>query len=438
MNTVARLRRHASLVVFCGNSEVEQQAAMLGVPREHWGAALFHERLPRLVSRLAPNVAYWPASPGGGALPFHVEAGVGHYYGVGAYLRPLEDARRANVRFATECLAFANVPEQATIDALLPAGEAPVHHPRWKARVPRDYGAGWDFDDVRDHYLETLFAVHPMQLRYADMQRYLALSRVVTGEVMARTIGEWRRGDSSCAGSLIWFFQDLWAGAGWGVLDAAGRPKAAYYAIKRAMQPIAIAITDEGVNGLHIHLANDRETAFAGEVRLALFRDGHMCVASGAVSITAPARGTTLLSADAILGRFQDVSHAYRFGPSGHDLVVATLHNANGMRVSEAFHFPLGIPSAQHSTVGLSAEAERAHDGAVVVTIRSERFAQFVELDTGGALPDDNYFHVAPGTERVVVLQARPGAAHTDGYVQPLNARETVRFSIPRATGAST
>ena len=437
-DNLARLRRHPSLAVLCGNSEVDQQAAMLAVPREHWGSRLYRELLPDICARSAPNVAYWPASPGGGALPFHVDAGVAHYYGVGAYLRPLEDARRSNIRFATECLAFANVPDQSTIDALLPAGESPVHHPRWKARVPRDHGAGWDFEDVRDHYLESLFGVHPMRLRYADMQRYLALSRVVTGEVMARTIGEWRRSGSSCAGALVWFYQDLWPGAGWGVLDASGRPKAAYYAIKRAMQPLAVAITNEGVNGLHVHVANDRAQELIGELRVFLFRDGRTCVASGAAAISAPARGATFVNAEAVLGRFQDVSYAYRFGAPSHDLVAATLHDANGERLGDAFHFPLGLPSARHDTVGLSAEAERRRDGTIAVTVRSERFAQSIEVDAGAAVvPDDNYFHVAPGADRVVVLRSPAGRVPAEGFLQALNAHESVRFAVPNALGAS-
>jgi len=432
---LARLRRHPCLAVLCGGSEVEQQAAMLGVPPEQWGRTLFHEQLPAWCQQSAPGLPYWPSSPSGGALPFVTDAGVSHYYGVGAYMRPLEDARRSNVRFAAECLGFANVPEQSVIDSILPAGESPVHHPRWKARVPRDHGAGWDFEDVRDHYLETLFGVHPMRLRYADMDRYLALSRVGTGEVMARTIGEWRRGDSPCDGALIWFFQDLWPGAGWGVLDASGRPKPAYYAVKRAMQPVALAITDEGTNGLHVHVANDRACDLAGVVRIALFRDGRVCTATGSAEVIVPARGCASVGAETVLGRFHDVAYAHRFGAPGHDLVVATLHDASGARIADAFHFPLGLTSGRGSDVGLTADAERRADGSVALVVRSEQFAQFVAVDASDALPDDNYFHVAPGDARLVTFPAASAERLSEIVVLPLNAHEGVRVSVPSAIG---
>ena len=79
-------------------------------------------------------------------------AGVTNYYGVGGYRAPLSDARTSGVRFAAECLAFANVPDEEALATLVPEPpyEAFVHHPHWKAGVARDAGSGWDFDDLRD------------------------------------------------------------------------------------------------------------------------------------------------------------------------------------------------------------------------------------------------------------------------------------------------
>ena len=273
-----RLQGRPSVAVLCGNSEGEQQAAMWGAPRERWSPRLFHEVLPRICAEFLPGVPYWPSSAHGGAFPHEATTGTTSYYGVGAYLRSLDDARRSEVRFATECLAFANVPG----DDHLPGGPgAKVHHPAWKGRTPRDLGAGWDFDDVRDHYLADLFRVDPMRLRYADHDRYLALGRVVTGEVMASAMGEWRRKRSACRGALVWFLRDLWTSAGWGVVDAGGRPKAAYYHLRRALQPILVHLTDEGGSGLFVHLVNERAAPLQGELEIALYKGSETLVASG-------------------------------------------------------------------------------------------------------------------------------------------------------------
>ncbi len=421
-----RLAGRPSLAVLCGNSEGEQQAAMWGAGRERWSPKLFHETLAELSRAHRPDVPYWPSSAHGGAFPHQADVGTTSYYGVGAYLRPLEDARRAEVKFATECLAFANVPEPRA----LPGGpSARAHHPAWKARTPRDLGAGWDFDDVRDHYLGRLFGVDPVALRSTDHDRYLALGRVVTGEVMERVFGEWRRGRSMCGGGLVWFLRDLWPSAGWGLVDAGGAPKAALYACKRAFQPIALHVSDEGGNGLALHVANDGPAPLAGELEVALFRAGEIQVgrASGAVEV-AP-RATLELPAAALFDGFLDLSYSYRFGPPSHDLVAATLRSPTGAVWARAFHFPVGLPATREPDVGLVAELQWNGERAAL-TLRTRRFAQAIAVDIEGFQPDDAYFHLAPGEERTLRLRRVSGSAAPRGTVQALNAEITTKVTI--------
>ncbi|MCI0574307.1 MAG: hypothetical protein L0Y66_26550 [Myxococcaceae bacterium] len=430
-----RLQVNPSIAVLCGGSEVEQQAAMMGLPPEAGAGRLFEQVLPTASTLWRPDVPYWRASPGGGALPFHPNAGVSHYYGVGAYLRPLEDARRSQVRFTSECLAFSNVPEERTVERVLGDGESPGHHPKWKARVPRDTGPGWDFEDVRDHYLAQLFGVDPVRLRYADTPRYLALGRATSAEVMAATLAEWRRAGSTCRGALVWLYRDLLPGAGWGLVDATGLPKAAYYGVKRALQRVLLAFSDEGLNGLELHAVNDTASALEAQVELALYRDGEMPVTSARTSIAVPERSAMRLSADALLGRFVDTAYAYRFGPPGHDLAVATLvDQASGKELGTAFHFSHADVAAQGSDVGLEALAHRREDGCWEVRLRTKRFALSVSFDVPDHVPEDSYFHVAPGGERTVVMRPRPLARSFRGFVQALNATAPVRIELAEAS----
>ncbi|GHO81108.1 beta-mannosidase [Ktedonobacter sp. SOSP1-85] len=423
-----RLQRHASLALLCGNSEIAQQVAMLGLPEERWSNAFFEQLLPELCQSYT-DVPYLSSTPHGGALPFQVNAGTSNYQGVGAYLRPLEDARQSGVRFVTECLSFANIPEDQTLDLFLKPNQSPVHHPRWKARVPRDNGPGWDFDDIRDYYLEKLFRVEPMKLRYADMQRYLALGRVTTGEVMASVFAEWRRQHSSCQGGLIWFYRDLWPGAGWGVIDSTGYPKAPYYYLRRVLAPTTCFFTDEGLSGLSLHLVNDTEHSIPAMVQLTRYRLPGTLLEAANAEILLPARGAQELHTEKLFGHFLDLTYAFRFGPPGQDLVVATLSaQETGQVLGEAFYFPQGLPNTREHSVGLQAHAHPLEDGSYELHIKAEQFAQAVAIRANQYLPEDNYFHMRPGSEKIVRLVPMGKKSSLWGSLSVLNSLNDINI----------
>jgi len=426
-----RTQMSPCIAVLCGNSEIEQQAAMLGQPPELWRNAFFAETLPQLCHLLRPDAIYWPSSPSGGVMPFQVDAGVAHYFGVGAYLRPLEDARRSGVRFTSECLGFSNMPDDALIDGLLDNGVVPGAHPDWKRRIPRDHGTSWDFEDVRDHYMASLYSVDPLRLRYAERERYLALARTTTGEVMAQTIQEWRRHGSTCHGALVWFWRDLWAGAGWGVIDANGQPKAAYYFLKRAMAPLTAFFTDEGLNGLALHVVNDTSHDFNGDIELCLYKHGEICVARARQSLTVAAHSSVMLRADALLPYFLDTSYAYRFGPAGHHQAALHLYSLeHAIPVCSDYHFTSGQNLAIERDLGLLATVTQDDKGDLLLSLYTQKFAQAIYISSAGLTPNDNYFHLSPGIEKQIRLGAANENVNHKISIQALNMQSSVKGHI--------
>lgn len=307
-------------------------------------------------------------------------------------------------------------------------GQLPSHHPRWKERVPRDGGAGWDFADVTDHYLELLFGVEARAVRWADHERYLALCRVTSGEVMARVQGLWRRRGSTCRGALVWFLRDLWQGAGWGVVDAAGQPKAPWWYLRRAWAPLAVWLVDDGVNGLTLHADNETPAPVEGRLELELYRPDGASVEQVAIPLRLEAREQRALSVEALLGRFVDSSRSYRFGPPAHSLTAARLIAADGRALAQAFHTADGPPTL--GDPGLVATARRLEDGSYEVTARAERFAQAVAVDAPGWRPDDAYFHLAPRVAHTLRLRPLGAPGPLRARLRPLNASSPVRVEL--------
>jgi beta-mannosidase len=239
-------------------------------------------------------------------------------------------------------------------------------------------------------------------MRSFDMTRYLQLSRVVSGEMMAQVFAEWRSGHTRNRGALVWLFKDLWPGAGWGIVDSLGQPKAAYYYLRRSWQSRQITMTDEGLDGLDLHVSNESATPLYGFVELLLLRDEHVVVARQEIPCQIPARAQQIFGSDALLNGFYDVTYAYRFGPAKHDLAIATLFDDQHHVLSEASYFVKAREPAFLPAVQVDVEMESAGEGCYQVALRSDHFLQSVCVEATGFLPDDNYFHLPPSRQKLV------------------------------------
>ena len=423
---LAVLQGHPCVVAVCGGSEISQQAAMLARPLDEVSSAPLAKVLAGLAAEHLPGVPFWPDSPTGGDPPFVVDTGIAHYFGVGGYRRPLSDARTANVRFAAECLAFSSVPGDDTSHDLAAAGVV-VADPRWKAAVPRDAGRAWDHEDVRDHYVQTLFGVDPGELRASDVDRYLDLGRAAVADVVARTISEWRRPGSTCAGAIVLQARDFLDGAGAGLFDGHGRPKSAWRALARVSAPSTLLFIDEGLNGLDLYALNDGPEPI-GETLLVQAFAGPNCIADAEVPCTVGPRSSTRLRIQALLGEFLDLTYAFRFGAREVDCVAARW-TAGPDLVARAVFEPSGSKGwgSDRRELGLSGTSRRVGEDTYELDITTTRLARCILIGAPGAELSDDAFDLEPGGHAIVHAQS-PGPSRFD--VRAVNGLDRATLAV--------
>lgn len=419
----ATMAGHPAMAVVCGSQEVEEIAAMNGLDPRRYDSSVFDKVIPGALERLLPDVPYVTSNPTGGPQPFVMDEGVSQYFGVGGYLRPLEDIRRAGVRFAAECLVLATPPERQSVARLPGEASGAGHDPRWKAGVHHDAGRSWDMDDVRDFYSRELFGIDPLHERYVDPERALDIGRATNAHLVTSVFSEWRRLQSTCDGGLVVALRDLAAGAGWGLADAQGIPKAPWFAARRAFAPVTLVLTDEGLNGLRCHLLNDTARPFNAALCVELFARGEVLVESGRQVVDIPARGGLEVEAGSLLEGFRDITYAYRFAPPGHDVVAVSLQGPQGELYAQEVHLPLGQHRPLEPDVGLVGRACPAGDGTWTLQVSTRRFAQWVSVDVGGFVPEDSWFHLPPGATRSLRLFPRGPGTDPRGRLRALNSQ---------------
>jgi len=219
---------------------------------------------------------------------------------------------------------------------------------------------------------------------------------------------------------LSW--RDLWPGAGWGLVDSLGRPKAPVYALRRVLNPTALLATDEGLSGLQLHIVNDRAHVVSGRLEIGVYADDGLRVEYGDDTFEVGPQSAITLSANGLLGGFRDLTWAYRFGPPSYDVVHARLSAAGLGWDREVFYLPLGRGRPRRSDLDLTASVREIGDGEWSMTVTSRLFAQWVVVDVPGFTATDSWFHVAPGTQHELRLLADDPRTAPRGEVRALNS----------------
>jgi beta-mannosidase len=213
-------------------------------------------------------------------------------------------------------------------------------------------------------------------------------------------------------------------------VDATGLPKATWYVMRRAMSPVAVVVTDEGLNGLSAHLSNDRASGFEGVLRVELFTTATVCAETVDAPVRVAARDGQEVALAGLFDGFRDLSYAHRFGPPAFEVVAVSLLGPDGNRVSQATFVSDGPVRPVETDLGLTAVARPEADGDWDLTVHTERFAQWVAVETPGFRPGDSWFHLLPGRPMTILLQRTGDRQRPSGEVRALNAARPARITF--------
>ena len=415
-DNVKRLRNHPSVVLWCGNNEIDSAWAHYD---EHagWGwkkefdpatrkrlwadyEEVFHVILPNAIDAFAPGMFYWPSSPitalTGDRLQ-HASAsatsGDIHYWGVWHASEPFEHYGRYVGRFMSE-YGFQSFPEPRTVSTYAEEKDMEL-----ESEVMLSHQKNGRGNQLIKEYMEK-YMQEPK-----DFRSFLMMSHVLQAEGIRQAIEAHRRNKPYCMGTLYWQMNDCWPVASWSGMDYYGRWKALHYAARRSFRDQALSIQEQ--NGrLAFYLISDlRRQPDALRLRLRLFDFAGTLYADDVSTLQAEANTSSLAHT------IQTESLLQAAAVDRANLVLHAELLDGDLVVDEKMHY--FVPEKQQSLDDPQIRLRELQqpDGSTAWIIESDKLAKQVHLSVEAeGYFSDNFFDLIPGVPRTVQFFARTGA----------------------------
>ncbi len=387
-DNLERIRHHASLGLVCGNNEMEQGFEDWGFPHDKHNRAEYLRQyqflFPEIARDVCPEVFYWPSSASSGGdfeTPNSPDKGDCHFWDVWHKNVDFSEFKKHYFRFMSE-FGFESFPSIKTIRTFATGDDLDIFSP-----VMEDHQRCYGGNGKILGYIARYF-------RYPrDLDALVYVSQVSQADALRHGMEHWRRHRGRCMGSVYWQLNDNWPVASWSSIDYYGRWKALHYVAARSYDNVLVSCDgDERTAALHV--SNEGQAPIAGALRWSLLSLEGRVVDSGSAQVAVPAFTSREIARLDFGSRAVDTF--------ARDHVLSFRLEMSG-RLRHGLHC-----FAPYKSLALRdpviTQAVRAEGDQLVVSLRSQRPALFVEIDLADddRVFSDNYFALDGQEERIV------------------------------------
>jgi beta-mannosidase len=407
VDQIKRLRDHPSIVIWCGNNEVETgwwhwgdrqefKASISPDTRDRvWQdyVILFADVLKSAVTQYADPVPYTPSSPSANfeEIPDNQHNGDMHYWQVWHAQAPASDYTLQFPRFMTE-YGFQSFPEMRTIRTFAKPEDFDIRSTVMQAHQKNKGGNERILTYMLREYREP-----------KDFASFVYLSQVQQAEIIKIGAEHLRRQRPRTMGSLYWQLNDCWPVASWASIDYYGRWKALHYYARRFYDDVLISpfLHDDKAD---VYVVSDKLQALSGTIHTRLLDFSGNVLLDQTKEVQVPAQSSAIYFS-------VDNSVLSAKGDPRKSFLVFDLE-VGGKRVSRNLVF-LDVTHNLQLPVSPKIETTLNKTGnGYTLTVQSAQLARSVYLSFGDldVQSSDNYFDLIPG-EAVTIHLASAATA---------------------------
>jgi beta-mannosidase len=399
IQNIVRLRDHPSIVIWCGNNEIEEGWRNWGwqkqygyspedsaeVYKTYW--TVFNDIIANSVRRHDTLRPYIVSSPkyGWGTAESMTE-GDSHYWGVWWGKEPFSNYETKVPRFMSE-FGFQSFPDESTIDRFTLPQDRVSNSAVMKAHQKHPVGY-----ETIDEYMKRDF------MKPKDDAMYRYVSQILQAEGITKAIEAQRRSKPYCMGSLFWQLNDCWPGVSWSARDYFGNKKALWYRSR-------IAFTDQFISAdvmndtLRVYTTTDDGRPQQIDFRMLLFDFTGEVIWSYDSSFLLEAKQSMLLAT-------APVSYLLQGKDPRNVFLYLDLRNIIGVRGAKMFYFvPLKDLALQKPTYQTTVTET---DEGYQIELSTSTHALYVRVSTD--VPgefSDNYFDLTPKLAKILLFKTK-------------------------------